>query len=163
MAGGPQIRRVGLCCSSTRGRVAARPHGPGLPSGRGRAPQGPAEVSGRIVRNNVSLGIHGEGGSQAGLSRSQGAYAARRPLLRRCIQARRPALRLTDDLGREHRHLAVVLVPNNPHALDRPLPKAPSPTLDIGQLGIVIPPPGRLAISAPPRRRQHRQRASGRS
>src|ERR1019366_7631434 len=34
MAGGPLIRRAGRCCSSTRGRVTARPHAPGLPSGR---------------------------------------------------------------------------------------------------------------------------------
>ncbi len=34
MAGGPPIRRAGWCCSSTRGRVTARPHAPGWPSGR---------------------------------------------------------------------------------------------------------------------------------
>ena len=45
-----------------------------------------------------------------------------------------PPLRLVDDAGREHRQLAVVLVPNNPYALDRP----PPPALDTGQLGIVV-------------------------
>ena len=34
-----------------------------------------------------------------------------------------PPLRLVDDAGREHRQLAVVLVPNNPYALDRPPPR----------------------------------------
>jgi len=36
MAGGLPIRRAGQCCSSTRGRVTARPRAPGLPSGRGK-------------------------------------------------------------------------------------------------------------------------------
>ena len=36
MAGGLPIRRAGRCCSSTRGRAAARPHTPGSPSGRAK-------------------------------------------------------------------------------------------------------------------------------
>jgi len=35
--------------------------------------------------------------------------------------AEAPALYLADDLGREHQDLALVLVSNNPYALDRPL------------------------------------------
>jgi hypothetical protein len=49
-----------------------------------------------------------------------------------------PALRLVDDLGREHRHLTVVLVSNNPYAVDRPLARGTRPTLGGGQLGIVV-------------------------
>ena len=77
--------------------------------------------------------------------------------------AQAPALSLTDDEGREHRHLAVVLVSNNPYALDRPLARGTRPALDSGQLGIIIldapgddpHPPGRawnaasLAVCAP--------------
>ncbi len=49
-----------------------------------------------------------------------------------------PALRLVDDQGREHHHLAVVLVSNNPYALDRPLVRGTRPAMDSGQLGIVV-------------------------
>ena len=49
-----------------------------------------------------------------------------------------PPLRLVDDAGSEHRQLAVVLVPNNPYALDRPPPRGTRPALDTGQLGIVV-------------------------
>jgi hypothetical protein len=49
-----------------------------------------------------------------------------------------PALRLIDDTGREHDHLAVVLMSNNPYALDRPVAQATRPALDTGQLGIVV-------------------------
>ena len=65
-----------------------------------------------------------------------------------------PALRLVDDAGREHAQLAVVLVSNNPYALDGPVPGT-RPSLDSGLLGILIldtpgnrHPPGR-AWSAP--------------
>jgi len=71
-------------------------------------------------------------------------------------------LSLADDLGREHRHLALVLVSNNPYVLDRP-PVGTRPALDGGQLGVVVVdapagslrPPGRawtaprLEVSAP--------------
>ncbi|MBV9207896.1 MAG: hypothetical protein JO037_21430, partial [Actinobacteria bacterium] len=70
---------------------------------------------------------------------------------------------LADDLGHEHRHPAIVLVSNNPYALDRPLVRGTRPALDSGQLGIVVldapgdipHPPGRawsaprLEVSAP--------------
>ena len=49
-----------------------------------------------------------------------------------------PPLRLVDDAWSEHRQLAVVLVPNNPYALDRPPPRGTRPALDTGQLGIVV-------------------------
>ena len=49
-----------------------------------------------------------------------------------------PALRLADDTGREHRDPAVVLVSNNPYALDNPLAPGTRPALDTGRLGIVV-------------------------
>ena len=73
------------------------------------------------------------------------------------------ALDLVDDLGHEHRHPAVVLVSNNPYAVDRPLARGTRPALDSGHLGIIVldapsdrpQPPGRawtaphLEVSAP--------------
>ena len=97
-----------------------------------------AEVNGRAFVNNVSLGIYGEA------VRSPAYRDAKvRTLLQTADEvmgpsADAPALRLADDLGREHRHLAVVLVSNNPYALDRPLVGGTRPALDSGQLGIVV-------------------------
>src|SRR5512140_701059 len=77
-------------------------------------------------------------GPPAGLPRRKGAHPAgdRRSVLGPSGQA--PPLRLVDDAGSEHRQLAVVLVPNNPYALDRPPPSGTRPALDTGQLGIVV-------------------------
>lgn len=47
-------------------------------------------------------------------------------------------MRLVDDAGREHSHLDMVLVSNNPYALNRPLVHGTRPALDSGQLGIVV-------------------------
>jgi diacylglycerol kinase family enzyme len=122
-----------------------------------------AEVNGRTFLNNVSLGIYGEA------VRSPAYRDAKvRTLLQTAAEvmgpsAQAPALRLVDDLGREHRDLAIVLVSNNPYAIDRPLARGTRPTLDSGQLGIVVldrpgdspQPPGRdwtaplLEVSAP--------------
>ena len=100
-------------------------------------------VNGRLFLNNVSLGIYGEAVRQP-------AYrdAKARTLLetaRRVLgpSAAAPKLRVVDDLGHEHRHPAVVLVSNNPYALDRPVAPGTRPKLDSGRLGVVvIDPPG---------------------
>ena len=84
--------------------------------------------------NNVSLGDLRRGGQPVGLSRRQGPHP--------CADGRRvlgssgetPALRLVDDAGREHAQLAVVLVSNNPYALDTPFPGT-RPSLDSGRAG----------------------------
>jgi diacylglycerol kinase family enzyme len=115
-----------------------------------------ADVSGRVFVNNVSLGIYGEAVRQPGYR-----DAKTRALLQTTHEVLGPAadastVRLIDDLGREHQHLAVVLVSNNPYALDRPVAPGTRPTLDSGRLGILIldapadarHPPGR-AWSAP--------------
>ena len=47
-------------------------------------------------------------------------------------------MRLVDDVGREHCHLALVLVSNNPYALDRPLARGGRLALDSGRLGIIV-------------------------
>jgi diacylglycerol kinase family enzyme len=122
-----------------------------------------AEVNGRAFLNNASLGIYGDA------VRSPAYRDAKvRTLLETAAEvmgptAEEPALHLVDDLGREHRDLVVVLVSNNPYALDRPLVRGTRPTLGSGQLGIVVVdapgdsprPPGRawsaprLEVSAP--------------
>ena len=97
-----------------------------------------ADVNGRLFLNNVSLGIYGDA------VRSP-AYrdAKMRTLLETAKKvlgprAEVPALRLVDDLGREHQHLALVLVSNNPYTLDRPLTPGARPALDSGRLGIIV-------------------------
>jgi diacylglycerol kinase family enzyme len=122
-----------------------------------------AEVNGRAFLNNASLGIYGDA------VRSPAYRDAKvRTLLETAAEVMGPsaearALYLVDDLGREHRDLVVVLVSNNPYALDRPLVRGTRPTLGGGQLGIVVidapgdspGPPGRawstprLEVSAP--------------
>ena len=115
-----------------------------------------AEVNGRMFLNNVSLGIYGDA------VRSPAYRDAKvRTLLETAAEVMGPGvgeltLDLADDLGHEHRHPAIVLVSNNPYALDRPLVRGTRPALDSGQLGIVVldapgdtpPVPGR-AWSAP--------------
>ena len=97
-----------------------------------------AEANGRTFLNNVSLGIYGDA------VRSPAYRDAKvRTLLETAAEVmgpsgEAPALRLVDDSGREHRHPAVVLVSNNPYALDRPLARGTRPTLGGGQLGIVV-------------------------
>jgi diacylglycerol kinase family enzyme len=97
-----------------------------------------AEVNGRLFLNNVSLGIYGDA------VRSPGYRDAKvRTLLETAAEVmgpsgEAPALDLADDLGHEHRHPAIVLVSNNPYALDRPLVRGTRPALDSGQLGIVV-------------------------
>ncbi len=114
-----------------------------------------AEVNGRLFLNNVSLGIYGEA-----VRRSAYRDAKVRTLVDTAEKVlgphgQAPALRLVDDAGREHAQPAVVLVSNNPYALDRP-PLGTRPKLDSGRLGIIVldgsddgpHPPGR-AWSAP--------------
>jgi hypothetical protein len=88
--------------------------------------------------NNVSLGVYGDA------VRSPSYRDAKvRTLLETAAEvlgpsAEAPALRLPDDLGREHRRPAIVLVSNNPYALDHPLARGTRPRLDGGQLRIIV-------------------------
>ena len=96
------------------------------------------EVNGRVFLNNVSLGIYGDAVRQP-------AYrdAKVRTLVETAAEVLGtsgavPELHLVDDLGNEHRRPAVVLVSNNPYALDRPIAPGTRPRLDSGELGIVV-------------------------
>jgi diacylglycerol kinase family enzyme len=96
-----------------------------------------AEVNGRPFLNNVSLGIYGEA-----VRRTAYRDAKARTLVETAEKVlaphgHAPALRLVDDVGREHDHPAVVLVSNNPYSLGRP-PPGTRPRLDSGRLGIIV-------------------------
>ncbi len=97
-----------------------------------------AEVNGRVFLNNVSLGIYGDAVRQP-------AYrnAKMRTLVETAAEvlgpsATLPELHVVDDVGREYRRPAVVLVSNNPYSLDRPIAPGTRPRLDTGELGVVV-------------------------
>ena len=97
-----------------------------------------AETNGRVFLNNVSLGVYGDA-----VQRTSYRDAKVRTLMETTAEVLGPSraapeLRLVDDLGHEHRHPAVVLVSNNPYALDRPVAPGTRPRLDGGKLGIVV-------------------------
>ena len=97
-----------------------------------------AEVNGRLFLNNVSLGVYGDA-----VQRPSYRDAKVRTLLETAQLvlgpgARAPAVLLTDDAGREHRQPAVLLVSNNPYALDQPVARGTRPALDTGQLGVMV-------------------------
>lgn len=97
-----------------------------------------AEVNGLTFLNNVSLGIYGDA-----VRRSAYRDAKVRTVLETADEAMHqgaalPALQLVDDLGRAHDRLAIVVVSNNPYALDYPLARGTRPALDTGRLGILL-------------------------
>jgi diacylglycerol kinase family enzyme len=97
-----------------------------------------AEVNGRLFLNNVSLGIYGDAVRQP-------TYrdAKARTLLETAAEVLGPSaatldLQLVDDRGRAHRNPAVVLVSNNPYSLDPAGAAGSRPTLESGELGIIV-------------------------
>ena len=106
-----------------------------------------AEVNGRLFLNNVSLGIYGDAVRQP-------TYrdAKARTLLETAVQVLGPSaaavdLRLVDNQGRPHLNPAVVLVSNNPYAVDPPRQPGTRPALDSGQLGVLVLDPPRRGQS----------------
>jgi diacylglycerol kinase family enzyme len=97
-----------------------------------------AEVNGRLFLNNVSLGIYGDAVRQEGYreAKARTLFETARSVLG--PSASLPDLRFVDDLGHEHRSPAVVLVSNNPYALEPPPVAGTRPALDSGQLGLVV-------------------------
>lgn len=95
-------------------------------------------VNGRLFLNNVSVGIYGEA-----LQHPSYRHAKARTLLETTREmlgssSVAPDLTVVDDLGREHRRPAVLLVSNNPYELDRPPGHAGRPTLAGGRLGVIV-------------------------
>jgi diacylglycerol kinase family enzyme len=121
-----------------------------------------AEVNGRLFLNNVSLGIYCDAVRQP-------AYrdAKARTLMETAARVLGPSraaddLEVVDDEGRPHVNPAVVLVSNGPYSLEPPHAPGTRPTLDGGELGIIVldapeagPGPGRtwtatrLEVTAP--------------
>ena len=97
-----------------------------------------AEVSGRLFLNNVSLGIYGDAVQQPSYrdAKVRTLLETAQAVLGPSAQA--PALVLSDDAGREHRQPAVLLVSNNPYAVDQPVARGTRPALDTGQLGVIV-------------------------
>ncbi len=95
------------------------------------------DVNGRIFLNNVSLGIYGEAVQQASYRDTKVQILAETAQKVLRPSGRTPDLRLIDDTGREHTRLAVLLISNNPYALDGP-GLGTRPTLAGGQLGILV-------------------------
>jgi diacylglycerol kinase family enzyme len=96
------------------------------------------EVNGRLFLNNVSLGIYGDAVKQPAY---RGAKA--RTLLQTAAAVLGPSgrafeLQLVDDLGHSHLDPAVVLVSNNSYSLGPPQAPGTRPTLDSGQLGVIV-------------------------
>jgi diacylglycerol kinase family enzyme len=97
------------------------------------------EVNGHRFVNNVSLGIYGQA-----VQRASYRDAKLRTLLETAEEVLSPSgappstVSLMDDLGRPHTNPALVLVSNNPYALDRPGVRGMRTSLDSGQLGIVV-------------------------
>ena len=96
------------------------------------------EVDGHVFLNNISIGIYGEAVQRPGYR-----SAKLRTLLQTAEQvlgpsAAAPPLQIVDDRGREHTHPAVLLVSNNPYALEPPSAAGTRSRLDTGHLGIVV-------------------------
>lgn len=109
------------------------------------------DVNGRLFLNNVTLGIYG-----LAVQRSSYRNAKLRTLLETAQEVlgpsgELPAARLVDDLGVEHTDPAVVLVSNNPYALQGPRVPGMRPALDGGRLGVLV-----LHKPGDPRRRPGR-------
>jgi diacylglycerol kinase family enzyme len=96
------------------------------------------EVNGRPFLNNVSLGIYG-----AAVQRASYRNAKVRTLFETAAEVlgpsgELPAVSLVDDRGVVHTEPVVVLVSNNPYALERPPKPGMRPALDTGLLGILV-------------------------
>jgi len=97
-----------------------------------------AEVNGRLFLNNVSLGVYGEAVRQP---RYRDAKV--RTMIETTAHALGPSaaavgVEVVDDRGSIHADVAVLLVSNNPYALELPRAPGPRPRLDGGELGVIL-------------------------
>jgi diacylglycerol kinase family enzyme len=97
-----------------------------------------AEVNGRPFLNNVSVGVYGEAAGRSGYreAKVRTMLDTLREVLSSTIPT--PEVVVTDYLAHPHASPLVVLVSNNPYALDQPLAQGSRPRLDTGGLGIVV-------------------------
>ena len=96
------------------------------------------EVNGSVFVDNVILGFYAEAVRQEDyrdarlqtlLSTAQEALGPRAPA---------SGLAIVDDRGAEHSEPAVVMVSNNPYAVDRRVAVETRPRLDTGRLGVLV-------------------------
>jgi diacylglycerol kinase family enzyme len=97
-----------------------------------------ADVNGHVFVNNVSIGIYGDA-----VQRPAYRGAKLRTLLETAHEvlgpsASAPRMQLVDDLGRDHTHPPVLLVSNNPYALEPPAVPGTRRRLATGRLGVVV-------------------------
>ena len=97
-----------------------------------------AELNGRPFLNNLSLGVYGESVRRSGYRDAK--LQTMLDTIHEVLSSTTPTsdLIVTDDLARRHTAPLVVLVSNNPYALDQPLAAGSRPRLDTGRLGIVV-------------------------
>ena len=105
------------------------------------------DVNGRLFLDNVTLGFYGDA-----VRREDYRDHRLRTLLETAQEALGPGasasgIALIDDRGAEHRDPALVMVSNNPYALDRQIARSTRPRLDTGRVGVIV-----LGRPAPARR-----------
>jgi diacylglycerol kinase family enzyme len=96
------------------------------------------QVNERLFLNNVSLGVYADAVHEPGYrdAKARTLLATAHKVLGPSGVA--PELHVRDELGHEHRNPAVVLLSNNPYALDRPVAQGTRPSLDGGTLGVIV-------------------------
>jgi diacylglycerol kinase family enzyme len=114
------------------------------------------DVDGQVFVNNISIGIYGDAVHRPGYR-----SAKLRTLLETAEEvlgpsAVAPPLHIVDDREREHTDPAVLLVSNNPYALQPPLVPGVRQRLDSGRLGVIV----LDRPNAPPHRAGHAWTAS---
>ena len=96
------------------------------------------EVNGSVFLDNVVLGFYGDAVRQEGYrdARLRTLVASARDALG--PRASATGVVVVDDTGAEHRDPAVVLVSNNPYAVQRGVARGTRPRLDTGRLGVIV-------------------------
>ena len=96
------------------------------------------EVNGRLFLNNVSLGVYGEAVQQPAYRDAKARTLAETTVRVLGPSTAAPDLQVVDDRSHLHRHASVVLVSNNPYALEPPHAPGTRPALDTGRLGVIV-------------------------
>jgi diacylglycerol kinase family enzyme len=95
-------------------------------------------VNDRMFLNNVSLGVYGDAVRHPAYREAKVRTVLATAMAGLSPTVRLPSLTVVDDVGEAHIQPAVVLVSNNPYALEPPRVAATRPRLDGAELGIVV-------------------------
>jgi hypothetical protein len=96
------------------------------------------EVNGSVFLNNVSLGIYAEAIHHTGYRDAKVHTLVETARTVLGPGAEISGVKVVDDLGAGHVDPAIVVVSNNPYALERPPSRGGRPTLNGGRLGIIV-------------------------